>query len=183
MSLLVEQSVLSNYIGGREVASSSSRLLPLTAPNTGELITDVPMSRVSDLDAAVQAAAVAQKAWAEVPMKDRVQVLYRFKTLIERDEDRLCEVVTLENGKTMGESRGSVLRGVECVEFATSLPQIAPGAVMEVSPGVQCRTQRVPMGVVAGITPFNFPFMVPLWMVPMALGLWNAFVLKPSEET
>lgn len=183
MSVVVEQSVLSNYIGGRLVPSGTSRLLPVTAPITGELITEVPMSRASDLDAAVTAAAKAQKAWAEVPMKDRVQVLYRFKALIERDEDRLCEVVTLENGKTIGESRGSVLRGVECVEFATSLPQIAPGAVMEVSQGVQCRTQRVPLGVVAGITPFNFPFMVPLWMVPMALGLGNAFVLKPSEQT
>lgn len=183
MSVLVEQSVLSNYIGGRLVPSGTSRLLPVTAPNTGDVITEVPMSRASDLDAAVQAGAKAQKAWAEVPMKDRVQVLYRFKALIERDEDRLCEVVTLENGKTIGESRGSVLRGVECVEFATSLPQIAPGAVMEVSQGVQCRTQRVPLGVVAGITPFNFPFMVPLWMVPMALGLGNAFVLKPSEQT
>ncbi|MFT4603651.1 MAG: malonate-semialdehyde dehydrogenase (acetylating)/methylmalonate-semialdehyde dehydrogenase [Rhodothermales bacterium] len=183
MSTLVEQSVLSNYIGGRMRESVSRRHLPVTAPGTGEVITEVPMSTVADLDTAVQAATAAQKDWAAMPMKDRVQVLYRFKALIERDEDRLCEVVTLENGKTIPESRGSVLRAVECVEFACSLPQIAPGLVMEVSRGVQCRTSREPLGVVAGITPFNFPFMVPLWMVPMAIALGNAFVLKPSEQT
>ncbi|MFT5144484.1 MAG: malonate-semialdehyde dehydrogenase (acetylating)/methylmalonate-semialdehyde dehydrogenase [Rhodothermales bacterium] len=183
MSTLVEQSVLSNIIGGQEVQSTTDRFLPVIAPGVGKVIIDVPLSRASELDAAVKAAAAAQPAWAAIPMKDRVQVLYRFKALIERDLERLCEVVTLENGKTMAESRGSVLRAVECVEFGVSLPQIATGRVMEVSAGVECRTSRKPVGVVAGITPFNFPFMVPLWMIPMAIGLGNAFILKPSEQT
>jgi malonate-semialdehyde dehydrogenase (acetylating) / methylmalonate-semialdehyde dehydrogenase len=183
MSTIVDQSVLSNIIGGKEVQSTTDRFLPVVAPGVGKIITDVPLSRATELDAAVQAAAAAQPGWAAIPMKDRVQVLYRFKALIERDLERLCEVVTLENGKTMAESRGSVLRAVECVEFGASLPQIATGRVMEVSAGVECRTSRRPVGVVAGITPFNFPFMVPLWMIPMALGLGNAFILKPSEQT
>ncbi len=163
--------------------STTTRHLPVTAPSTGEIITEVPLSRASELDAAVQAAAKAQVDWAAEPLKDRVQVFYRMKALIERDLDRLAEVVTLENGKTLAESRGSVLRGLECLEFAASLPQIATGTVMEVSRGVECRTTRTPLGVVAGITPFNFPFMVPLWMIPIAIGMGNAFVLKPSEQT
>ena len=184
MSTTIEaRSVLANVIGGRSVESTSTRLLPVTAPATGELITEVPLSKASELEAAVRAAAKAQPAWAAVPLKDRVQVMYRLKALIAEQEDRICEVITLENGKTLAESRGEVLRAVECVEFAASLPQTAPGSIMEVSRGVECRTSRTPVGVVAGITPFNFPFMVPLWMIPMAIALGNAFILKPSEQT
>ncbi|MBO6575994.1 MAG: CoA-acylating methylmalonate-semialdehyde dehydrogenase [Rhodothermales bacterium] len=183
MSVMVEQSVLPNVIGGERTISQTARHLPVTAPRTGEVITEVPLSTASELSAAVAAAAEAQKAWAGMPLKDRVQVMYRLKALMARDEDRICEVITLENGKTIAESRGEVLRAVECVEFAASLPQTATGNVMEVSAGVQCRLERVPMGVVAGITPFNFPFMVPLWMIPMAIALGNAFILKPSEQT
>jgi malonate-semialdehyde dehydrogenase (acetylating) / methylmalonate-semialdehyde dehydrogenase len=177
------QSVLPNLIGGNAVVSGTTRMLPVTAPATGKVITDVPLSTASELDDAVLAAAEAQKSWAEIPLKDRVQVFYRLKALVERDLERLVDVVTLENGKTEAESRGSVLRGIECIEFAASLPQTATGSIMAVSRGVECRTSRAPLGVVAGITPFNFPFMVPLWMIPMAIGMGNAFILKPSEQT
>ncbi|MCZ6705130.1 MAG: aldehyde dehydrogenase family protein, partial [Bacteroidetes bacterium] len=175
--------MLPNVIGGEHVMCSSGRSLPVTAPLTGEIIAEVPMSNAATLDQAVAAATEAQKEWAARPLKDRVQVFYKMKTIVEDELDHLIEVITRENGKMHDESKGSVLRAVECIEYAASLPQIASGRIQEVSKGVDCRTSRHPVGVVAGITPFNFPFMVPLWMVPMAIGLGNAFVLKPSEQT
>ncbi len=180
-SLTVE--TLTNFIGGRAVKSASDRTLPVTAPLTGEVLAHAPLSTAADLDAAVKAAAEAQPAWADLPLKDRVQVFFHAKAIIEDELDALAERITEENGKTLAESRGSILRAVECLEFAASLPQIAAGSVLEVSRGVECKTARAPLGVVAGITPFNFPFMVPLWMIPMAIGLGNAFILKPSEQT
>jgi malonate-semialdehyde dehydrogenase (acetylating)/methylmalonate-semialdehyde dehydrogenase len=179
---LVED-VLANVIGGEHQESRTERLLPVLNPANGEQIATVPLSRPAELDAAVAAADTAQREWAAVPLNERVQVFYRFKSLIERDINRLAEVISLENGKTEAESRGSILRAVECVEFGASLPQLCSGEVQEVSRGVECKTVRSPLGVVAGITPFNFPFMVPLWMMPMAIGLGNAFILKPSEQT
>lgn len=178
-----EIQVLPNVRGGKRVASESSRRLPVTAPATGEVVAQVPMSTVHDLDQAVKAAVQAQKEWRNIALRDRVQVLFRFKALLEEKLDHLAGVISLENGKTLEESKGSVLRGVECVEFATSLPQIAGGPALEVSRGIECKLVREPLGVTAGITPFNFPLMVPLWMIPMAIGLGNAFILKPSEQT
>lgn len=174
---------LPNFIGGAQVPSASSRTLPVTAPLTGETIAEVPLSTSDELNSAVAAASSAQKEWGALPLKDRVQVLYKMKTIVENDLEHLIDVITKENGKTHAESKGSVLRAVECIEYGASLPQIASGRIQEVSKGVECRTSREPIGVVGGITPFNFPFMVPLWMVPMAIGLGNAFVLKPSEQT
>lgn len=174
---------LPNFIGGRSTSAEDGRRLPVTKPMTGEVIAHVPLSNAAQLDDAVSAAAKAQRDWAAVPLKERVQVMYRAKALIEDNMDHLAEVITTENGKTPAESRASVLRAVECLEFAASLPQMASGEIQEVSRGVECKTIRYPLGVVAGITPFNFPFMVPLWMVPMAISLGNAFILKPSEQT
>jgi len=172
-----------NIVSGLKAVSKSDRTLPIRKPSTGDVMGHVPLSDADDLAAAVSAAQTAQEDWAAWPLRDRVQVMYRLKALIERDIAHLAEVITDENGKTLSESRASILRAVECVEFAASLPQIASGEIQEVSRGVECRTVRYPLGVVAGITPFNFPFMVPLWMVPMAISLGNAFVLKPSEQT
>jgi len=152
-------------------------------PVTGETIAELPLSAAAELDAAVIAAAAAQKDWGETPVKDRVQVLFRMKTLMEARQDELAELITAENGKTREESVGSILRAVECLEFASSLPQLVPGGGLEVSRGVECRSVRHPLGVVAGVTPFNFPLMVPLWMAPLALACGNAFILKPSEQT
>jgi malonate-semialdehyde dehydrogenase (acetylating)/methylmalonate-semialdehyde dehydrogenase len=184
MAVSAEQiTLLPNVIGGRPVASTSARRLPVTNPATGEVIAEVPLSTAAELDAAVQAAAKAQAAWGLKPLKERVQVLFRLKALIEQHIDELAEIVQRENGKTLDEARASVARGIECIEYATSLPQLAPGQVLEVSRGVECKMLRYPLGVVAGITPFNFPAMVSLWMIPLAIGLGNAFVLKPSEQT
>ena len=175
--------ILSNYINGRRISSKTTRVLPLHSPGSGRIIAEVPLSTDLDLEEAVRTAAVAQLKWGEQTFRDRAQVLFRMKSLIESRIDELATVVSLENGKTLEESQASILRGIECIEFATSLPQLSPGRVLQVGRGVECKLVRYPLGVVAGITPFNFPFMVPLWMAPMAIGLGNAFILKPSEQT
>lgn len=179
----VEIHQVPNFIGGKMTPSASQRRLPVIAPATGETIGEVPLSTAEELDQAVRQAAAAQRAWGGTPVKDRVQVLFRLKAILEENIDHLAQVITRENGKTLAESRGSIARGIECIEFATSLPQIANGEVLEVGRGVECKMLRYPLGVVASITPFNFPLMVPLWMTPLALGLGNAVVLKPSEQT
>jgi len=175
--------MLQNVIGGKLTDSTTDRFLPVLNPSTSKQIATVPLSTTSELGEAVKSAVEAQAAWADQPLKDRVQVMFRMKSIVEEQIDHLSGIVTLENGKTIAESRGSVLRAVECLEYAASLPQLASGSIQQVSSGVECKMYRYPVGVVAGITPFNFPFMVPLWMIPMAISLGNAFVLKPSEQT
>jgi len=182
-SVQVTADRVANFVGGKTIASPSQRTLPVTNPTTGEVIAEVPMSTAAELDEAVARAAEAQLEWGSTPVKDRVQVLFRMKALMEAQVDRLAATIMEENGKTCEEALGSILRAVECLEFASSLPQMVTGGLLEVSPGVECRTTQFPLGVVAGITPFNFPLMVPLWMIPNALACGNAFVLKPSEQT
>ncbi len=172
-----------NIIGGEEVQSKSSRTLPVINPANAEVLAMVPMSTADELDRAVTIAVQAQQDWSLVPVKDRVQVFFKLKYLLETRQEELAQLITLENGKTHEEACGSIARAIECVEFATSLPQIGTGQLLEVGRGVECKSIRFPLGVVAGITPFNFPIMVPFWMVPLALSCGNAFVLKPSEQT
>ncbi|MBX7137064.1 MAG: CoA-acylating methylmalonate-semialdehyde dehydrogenase [Oligoflexia bacterium] len=174
---------LPNVVGGELVLSKSPRNLAVLDPATGKTLTNVPLSTKGELDQAVKAAVKAQKEWGQVPVKDRVQVFFKLKQLFEAHLDALAEVIHKENGKTMDESRASLARGIECIEYATSLPQLVGGQTLEVSRGVECKLIRYPLGVVAGITPFNFPMMVPLWMVPLAIACGNAFILKPSEQT
>ncbi len=169
-----------NLIGGRPAASDAA-LLDVHDPGCGEVISQVPLSSAGDVDAAVRAAQRALPDWAALPLKERVQVFYRYRTLLEREIDALSALVTEENGKVASEARAEVLKSIELTEFACSLPQIAAGEVMEVSRGVECRVERHPVGVVASITPFNFPNMVPNWTIPNAIALGNCMVLKPSE--
>jgi malonate-semialdehyde dehydrogenase (acetylating)/methylmalonate-semialdehyde dehydrogenase len=157
--------------------------IPVTNPATGEVISNVKINTAEDLNMAVKTAASAQKGWAETPLKDRVQVFFALKQLMERDMKQLANLIRDENGKTIDEAVGSISRGIECIEYATSLPQVMAGEVLEVGRGIECKSVRTPIGVVAGITPFNFPLMVPLWMAPLALSCGNAFILKPSEQT
>ena len=169
-----------NYVGGSFVSPD----VPVTEvhdPSSGEVIARVPLSSAREVDAAVRAARAAFPAWAATPLKERVQVFYRYKTLLERHLDELAALVTEENGKIASEARAEVLKSAELTEFACSLPQIAPGEVLEVSRGVECRVERYPVGVVAAVTPFNFPNMVPNWSIPNAIALGNCLVLKPSE--
>src|SRR5919109_1094119 len=169
-----------NWVGGTFVAAARP-LLDVYDPSSGTVISRVPLSAADEVDAAVRCAKAAFPAWAATPIKERVQVFYRYKALLERDIDALAALVTEENGKIASEARAEVLKSAELTEFACSLPQIAPGEVLEVSKGVECRIERFPLGVVAAITPFNFPNMVPNWSIPNAIALGNCLVLKPSE--
>ena len=169
-----------NRIGSLFV-SPDAPVLDVYDPSSGHVISRVPLSSAADVDAAVRAAQAAQPGWAGTPIKERVQVLYRYKTLLEKHVDELAALVTEENGKLVSEARAEVLKSAELTEFACSLPQIVTGEVLEVSRGVECRVERFPVGVVAAITPFNFPNMVPNWSIPNAIALGNAMILKPSE--
>ena len=169
-----------NYVGGAFVGSDRS-FLEVHNPSDGSVISRVPLSTQDDVDAAVASARRAFPAWSALPIKERVQVFYRYKMLLEKNIDELAALVTEENGKVASEARAEVLKSAELSEFACSLPQIAAGEILEVSRGVECRIERYPVGVVAAITPFNFPNMVPNWSIPNAIALGKCLILKPSE--
>ncbi|MBX3274406.1 MAG: CoA-acylating methylmalonate-semialdehyde dehydrogenase [Sandaracinaceae bacterium] len=171
-----------NLIGGEWQDPSNGARIDVVSPYTGEAIGTVPMSGASDVDRAVEAAKKAQRAWGATPIRERTEVLFRFRQRLLEHIDEVSHLAAAECGKTVGEARAGVLKGVEIIEFAASLQNMDDGAVLEVSRGVTCETRREPLGVVAGIAPFNFPAMVPMWMFPIALTLGNAFVLKPSEK-
>src|SRR4051794_10706351 len=170
-----------NYIGGSFVEHGADRYLDVFNPAEGSVISRVPLSGSADVDRAVQAAKAAFPRWSQTPIKERVQVFYRFKALLEQNIDELARLVTEENGKIDSEARAEVLKSAELTEFACSLPQIVTGEVLEVSRGVECRVEHFPVGIVACITPFNFPNMVPNWTIPNAIALGNCVILKPSE--
>lgn len=171
-----------NYINGQFVNASSTRNLPVISPIDGNSLSEVPMSDAGDLNNAVQAALKAFPAWSRTPIKERVQVFFKYKYLLEKNIDELARLVQEENGKTYSEALAEVEKSIELSEFACSLPQLVTGEVLEVSKGVECRTEHVPLGVVASIVPFNFPSMVPNWTIPNAIALGNCMILKPSEK-
>jgi len=171
-----------NYIGGTFVDPSVEEHLDVTNPADGSVISRVPLSAGNDVDRAVAAAKEAFPGWSAMPIKERVQVFFKYKALLEQNIDELAALVTEENGKVLSEGRAEVLKSAELTEFACSLPQITAGEVLEVSRGVECRVERYPVGVVASITPFNFPNMVPNWTIPNAIALGNCMILKPSEQ-
>ncbi|MBC7673326.1 MAG: CoA-acylating methylmalonate-semialdehyde dehydrogenase [Polaromonas sp.] len=169
-----------NCIGGAFVSPDAPKL-DVYDPSSGRILSRVPLSSARDVDAAVIAAHAALPGWSGTPIKERVQVLYRYKTLLEKHIDELAALVTEENGKITSEARAEVLKSAELTEFACSLPQLVTGEVLEVSRGVECRVEHYPVGVVASVTPFNFPIMVPNWSIPNAIALGNCMILKPSE--
>jgi malonate-semialdehyde dehydrogenase (acetylating)/methylmalonate-semialdehyde dehydrogenase len=179
----VPQSVITcrNLIGG-EWHTSSSPHLDVKSPYTGRVIGKVPLSTAAEVARTVEAAAKAAPDWRRVPIKERTQLMFRYRDLVLANLDRLAHSAAAEAGKTVAEARAGVLKGVEVIEFALSLQNLDDGGSLEVSRGVSCEVRREPLGVVAGITPFNFPAMVPMWLYPMAITLGNAFVLKPSEK-
>lgn len=177
----IAPSLIPNYIAGRRRPAPGATL-PVTSPLDGSTLGEVVLTPPAELDAIVQTAQQAFTKWSATPVKERVQVLFRFKHLVEQHIDELGELVSLENGKLPAEGRAGIEKGLEVVEYATSLPQLITGELLEVSSGVDCYTRRFPLGVVAGITPFNFPAMVPLWMFPLAIACGNTFLLKPSEQ-
>jgi malonate-semialdehyde dehydrogenase (acetylating)/methylmalonate-semialdehyde dehydrogenase len=169
-----------NYIGGAFVAGDGP-LLDVYDPGDGSVISRVPLSSKEAVDAAVRAAQQALPGWAGTPIKERVQVFYQYRALLEQHVDELSRLIVEEHGKVYDEAKAEVLKAIELTEFACSLPQITAGEILEVSRGVECRVDRYPVGVVASIVPFNFPSMVPHWSIPNALALGNCMVLKPSE--
>src|SRR5438105_4511388 len=171
-----------NYIGGRFVEGNAGTFLDVTNPADGSVISRVPLSPATEVDRAVQAAKRAVPMWSALPIKERVQVFFRYKTLLEKNIHELSALITEENGKIDSEARAEVLKSAELTEFACSLPQITAGEVLEVSRGVECRVERFPVGIIASITPFNFPNMVPNWTIPNAIALGNCMILKPSEQ-
>ena len=178
----MKYSPIQNYIGGQFVNASSTRTLPVISPLDGNLLSTVPMSTGKDLDNAVKAAKAAFTGWSKTPIKERVQVFFRYKTLLEKHLKELSELVQEENGKTYSEATAEIEKSIELTEFACSLPQLVTGEILEVSRGVECRTEHVPLGVVASIVPFNFPSMVPNWTLPNAIALGNCMIMKPSEK-
>ncbi len=156
--------------------------LPVRSPYTGELLGSVPQSDATEVDAVVRGAASTAEAWGQLPIKERTVPLFRFRELVLARLEELAHSAARECGKTLAEARAGVLKGVEVVEYALSLQNLDVGGALEVSGGVRCQVRREPLGVVAGITPFNFPAMVPMWLFPIAVTLGNAFVLKPSEK-
>jgi malonate-semialdehyde dehydrogenase (acetylating) / methylmalonate-semialdehyde dehydrogenase len=169
-----------NYVAGSFV-KGEHEYLDVFNPSDGSVISKVPLSSREDVDRAVSVAQAAFPAWSSLPIKERVQVFYRYRTLLERDIEELTALVTEENGKVYPEAKAEILKAMELTEFACSLPQITAGEVLEVSRGVECRIERFPLGVVASIAPFNFPNMVPNWTIPNAIALGNCMILKPSE--
>ena len=171
-------------IGGRFEQSRSDEVDPIYDPATGETIALLPYSTPQEIDGAIRAAAEAFPAWADTPVPDRAQVMFRFKALLEDLFEELARLVTHENGKTLAEARGEVRRAIEVVELACGAPTLMMGTNLDqISDGIDEELVRFPVGVVAGITPFNFPSMVPLWMIPLAIVCGNTFVHKPSQRT
>jgi malonate-semialdehyde dehydrogenase (acetylating) / methylmalonate-semialdehyde dehydrogenase len=171
-----------NLRGGAWTPARSGRTLEVKSPYTGRALGTVPDSGADDVDDVALAASAAFPAWAATPLKERVRPLQRFLEIVTRNSGELSMLASRESGKTPAEALGGIQRGLEVVEFAVSLPNIDRGGALDVSRGVTCEYRREPLGVVAGITPFNFPAMVPMWMFPIALAVGNAFILKPSEK-
>ena len=170
-----------NYYGGEFVESQTGDWLDVTSPIDGTLLSQVPMSTTGELDAAVESAKAAFDSWSQSTIKERVQVFFRYRYLLEKYLDELTALVAEENGKTWDEAKAEVEKSIELTEFACSMPQLVSGEILEVSKGVECRVEHFPVGVVASIVPFNFPLMVPNWTMPNALVLGNTMIMKPSE--
>jgi len=170
-----------NFING-EFVNVDAQTLALTNPATGGVIAQVPLCGRKEIDEAVEKAHAAFDEWKNSTVKNRVQILFKWKHLMDENVDRIAESIVKEHGKIFPEAKAEVMKGIETIEWACSLPQLIAGKVLDVSRGVQCRDVRDPVGVVASIVPFNFPCMVPMWTIPIAIGCGNCMILKPSEK-
>ncbi|HCO81099.1 CoA-acylating methylmalonate-semialdehyde dehydrogenase [Bacillus altitudinis] len=173
-----------NYIGGKWIEAATTQTEKVFNPATGEVIAEVPLSTIEDVDRAVQSANEAFKTWSKTAVPKRARILFKYQQLLVEKWEELAELVTLENGKSLTEAKGEVQRGIECVEFAAGAPTLMMGKQLpDIATGLESGMYRYPIGVIGGITPFNFPMMVPCWMFPLAIACGNTFVLKPSERT
>jgi malonate-semialdehyde dehydrogenase (acetylating)/methylmalonate-semialdehyde dehydrogenase len=174
---------IQNAIGGRRVTSASSRVTPVYNPATGEQIASLPLSTPTEVAGAVATAAAAAAGWGATPPLKRVKPMFRFKELLERHADDIARAISQEHGKTHADALGELARGIDVVDFACGIPHLLKGEYSRnVGPEIDSWSDRQPLGVVAGVTPFNFPAMVPMWMYPVAVACGNTFVLKPSER-
>src|SRR5438309_7548825 len=174
---------ISHFINGKRVQGSSGRGGDVFNPATGEKVRRVALAGAAEIDAAVQSAAKAFPGWAATPPLTRARILFKFLELLAREHDALARVISEEHGKVFSDAQGEITRGVEVVEFACGIPHLLKGEFAEqVGRGIDSWSVRQPLGVCVGITPFNFPAMVPMWMFPVALACGNTFVLKPSER-
>ena len=174
---------LTHWINGQHVKGTSGRFGNVYNPATGEMVSQVPLASQGELAAAVEAAKSAWPDWAQTPPLSRARIMFKYKALIEENADELAAIITAEHGKVLSDAHGSLTRGLEVVEYACGIPQLLKGEYTEqVGRGIDAWTTRQPIGVCAGITPFNFPAMVPMWMYPMAIACGNTFILKPSEK-
>jgi malonate-semialdehyde dehydrogenase (acetylating) / methylmalonate-semialdehyde dehydrogenase len=177
------KTTLHHYVGGQKVEGKSGRFGDVYNPATGEVTARVPFASADEVRAAIGVAAKALPDWAATPPAQRAHVLFKFRDIVRREIDELAALLSAEHGKTLADAKGSLTRGLEIVEFACGIPQLLKGEFNEnVSRGVDSYSMRQPLGVCAGITPFNFPAMVPMWMFPIAIACGNTFVLKPSEK-
>src|SRR6266550_555950 len=173
-----------SFIGGKFRDSRAEKTDPIPNPATGETIASLPHSTREEINGAVAAAKQAFPAWSDTPVPERAQVMFRFKALFDQHIDELSAIVTRENGKTLDEAKGEVKRAIEVIDFACGAPTLMMGQNLDqIARGIDEELARFPVGVVAGITPFNFPNMVPLWMIPVAIVTGNTFILKPSQLT
>jgi len=175
--------VVEHLIGGSASAGTSARTADVFDPNTGQVQATVALASAADLDAAVANAVAAQPAWGATNPQRRARVMFAFKALVEAEMDRLAHMLSAEHGKVIADSRGDIQRGLEVIEFACGIPHLLKGEYTQgAGPGIDVYSMRQPLGVVAGITPFNFPAMIPMWMFGVAIACGNAFILKPSER-
>jgi malonate-semialdehyde dehydrogenase (acetylating) / methylmalonate-semialdehyde dehydrogenase len=184
MELKMSIAKIGHYINGKHIAGNSGRNAEVYNPATGAVSGHLSMANVAEVNAAIDAAQAAFPAWSATPALRRARIMFKFKALLDEHANDLAKAISLEHGKTISDAHGEVTRGIEVVEFACGMPQLMKGDFNDnVGTGIDTYSMHQPLGVVAGITPFNFPIMVPLWMIPMALATGNTFVLKPSEKT
>lgn len=184
VSMDTKKKALMNFIGGQWVKSNTESYESVPNPATGELLAEVPISTSEDLEKAVASAKEAFQSWKKTPVPQRARILFKYQQLLVDHWDELATIITKENGKNFNEAYGEVQRGIECVEFAAGAPTLMMGQQLpDIATNVESGMYRYPIGVVGGITPFNFPMMVPCWMFPLAIASGNAFILKPSERT
>lgn len=174
---------IAHFVNGQALVGTSGRFGDVFDPNTGEVQARVQFATAAELDAAVQIAAKAQVGWAQTNPQRRARVMFEFKRLIERDMNTLAEILSSEHGKVIADAKGDIQRGLEVIEFACGIPHILKGEYTEgAGPGIDVYSMRQPLGVCAGITPFNFPAMIPMWMFGISIAVGNSFILKPSEK-
>ncbi|MES2391236.1 MAG: aldehyde dehydrogenase family protein, partial [Acidobacteriota bacterium] len=179
----VQVPAVPHWINGARVTGNSGRFSDVFHPASGQVSARVPLATDAEVDAAVQAAAAAFPSWSTQPPLRRARIMFRFREIFERRIDEVAALINREHGKVFSDAKGEATRGMENIEFATGIPQLLKGEFTEqVGTGVDSWSLRQPLGVVAGITPFNFPAMVPLWMAPLAIACGNTFILKPSER-